>query len=574
MLAKVTRVRDPNLKYTPATLENRRLFRQNKLRNRRNSNKRLTTSLKRRRRWSRNPTLEEGHAPGGVVPIVSFFSGKEACTVLLTQVNTAHTVPEVLVQLKHSYGYGGSGQKASYAHSTTDRNAGLGLTGWLGPVLDFSRFRGCQRSATGQEAPALGLTPAGTNDLRCPRVVVQGPSLLHRGDVVTDRRLACAHALRPRASPGDVRRQLEVRCAGDFVSVFLCCFCCSCVRAAAGWCCCGNETGESSPEDGGPDAAGAGEFPITLVDLLGGEAPKRAAQERSEAQKAQEATLASIEVESKKTSAEPKEPAAVTQIDFSKYSKKAVSYLARNFYNLKYVALVLAFGINFMLLFYKLTTFGDDEEAAEGSGEDLMGLASGMGSGLVDAVLEGGSGDGGNGEGEEDGEDPLEKVEVDEDFFYMEHVMRIAACLHSLVSLCLLIAYSHLKIPLAIFKREKEIARRLEFDGRFIAEQPEDDDIKSHWDKLVISAKTFPVNYWDKFVKKKVSIKTFLLLNCKLPPEAEQVQRGLLEVVPMVVVFFESVKTRTTLQRRPASARRDRKQLHNKIRTLPGPGST
>ncbi|EDS36594.1 ryanodine receptor 3, brain [Culex quinquefasciatus] len=302
------------------------------------------------------------------------------------------------------------------------------------------------------------------------------------------------------------------------------------------------QTGESSPEDGGPDAAGAGEFPITLVDLLGGEAPKRAAQERSEAQKAQEATLSSIEVESKKTSAEPKEPTAVTQIDFSKYSKKAVSYLARNFYNLKYVALVLAFGINFMLLFYKLTTFGDDEEAAEGSGEDLMGLASGMGSGLVDAVLEG--------------------------------MMRIAACLHSLVSLCLLIAYSHLKIPLAIFKREKEIARRLEFDGRFIAEQPEDDDIKSHWDKLVISAKTFPVNYWDKFVKKKVSIKTFLLLNCKLPPEAEQVQRGLLEVVPMVVVFFESVKTRTTLQRRPASARRDRKQLHNKIRTLPGPGST
>ncbi|KAL1388273.1 hypothetical protein pipiens_012660 [Culex pipiens pipiens] len=350
------------------------------------------------------------------------------------------------------------------------------------------------------------------------------------------------------------------------------------------------ETGESSPEDGGPDAAGAGEFPITLVDLLGGEAPKRAAQERSEAQKAQEATLASIEVESKKTSAEPKEPAAVTQIDFSKYSKKAVSYLARNFYNLKYVALVLAFGVNFMLLFYKLTTFGDDEEAAEGSGEDLMGLASGMGSGLVDAVLEGGSGEGGNGEGEEDGEDPLEKVEVDEDFFYMEHVMRIAACLHSLVSLCMLIAYSHLKVPLAIFKREKEIARRLEFDGRFIAEQPEDDDIKSHWDKLDISAKTFPVNYWDKFVKKKrnpcenrvsnnignnkVSIKTFLLLNCKLPPEAEQVQRGLLEVVPMVVVFFESVNTRTTLQRRPASARRDRNQLHNKIRTLPGPGST
>lgn len=42
---------------------------------------------------------------------------------------------------------------------------------------------------------------------------------------------------------------------------------------------------------------------------------------------------------------------------------------------------------------------------------------------------------------------------------------------------------------MAIFKREKEIARRLEFDGLYVAEQPEDDDIKSHWDKMVISAK-------------------------------------------------------------------------------------
>ncbi len=28
--------------------------------------------------------------------------------------------------------------------------------------------------------------------------------------------------------------------------------------------------------------------------------------------------------------------------------------------------------------------------------------------------------------------------------------------------------------------------------------------LKAYWDKLVISAKSFPVNYWDKFVKKKV----------------------------------------------------------------------
>lgn len=78
---------------------------------------------------------------------------------------------------------------------------------------------------------------------------------------------------------------------------------------------------------------------------------------------------------------------------------------------------------------------------------------------------------------------------MSEDYFYMAHVLRLMALLHSIVSLAMLIAYYHLKVPLAIFKREKEIARRLEFDGLYIAEQPEDDDIKSHWDKLVISAK-------------------------------------------------------------------------------------
>lgn len=265
------------------------------------------------------------------------------------------------------------------------------------------------------------------------------------------------------------------------------------------------ETGESSPEDGTGDQIMAEgresqEPPMTLVDLLGGEAAKRAAQEMSDAQKVQEAAMASIAEEVKIASTATAEPAAVHSIDFSKYTQKVVSFLARNFYNLKYVALVLAFCINFMLLFYKVTTYGEDDDGAE-TVEDLISLGSGSGSG---------SGSGGGldlGSGSGDGEvedDPEEFVIFDEDFFYMEHVMRIAAALHSLVSFSMLIAYYHLKVPLAIFKREKEIARRLEFDGLFIAEQPEDDDIKSHWDKLVISAKSFPVNYWDKFVKKKV----------------------------------------------------------------------
>ena len=41
------------------------------------------------------------------------------------------------------------------------------------------------------------------------------------------------------------------------------------------------------------------------------------------------------------------------------YAAKAVSFLARNFYTLKYVALVLAFCINFVLLFYKVASRED-----------------------------------------------------------------------------------------------------------------------------------------------------------------------------------------------------------------------
>lgn len=259
------------------------------------------------------------------------------------------------------------------------------------------------------------------------------------------------------------------------------------------------ETGESGPDDASPVEVKADgepvEPPMTLVDLLGGEAAKRADQERNDAQKVQEAAMASIEAEAKKAKQTAAEPAAVSEIDFSHYTQKVVSFLARNFYNLKYVALILAFCINFMLLFYKVNVFGEDSDAD--ADDDLIGFGSGSGSGF------GGSGSG-SGDGEDEDEDLLETVIVNEDFFYMEHVLRLAAFLHSTCSLAMLIAYYHLKVPLAIFKREKEIARRLEFDGLFIAEQPEDDDIKSHWDKLVISTKSFPVNYWDKFVKKKV----------------------------------------------------------------------
>lgn len=132
----------------------------------------------------------------------------------------------------------------------------------------------------------------------------------------------------------------------------------------------GDETGgESSAEELSAESQGEtpAEPPMTLQDLLGGEAAKAAEKERAEAQKVQEAVMQQIEAETRKSAqATTTETSAVQQIDFSQYAHKAVSFLARNFYTLKYVALVLAFCINFMLLFYKVTTFGEENE---GSGD-------------------------------------------------------------------------------------------------------------------------------------------------------------------------------------------------------------
>ena len=107
----------------------------------------------------------------------------------------------------------------------------------------------------------------------------------------------------------------------------------------------------------------------------------------------------------------------------------------------------------------------------------------------------------GGGDDEED--DVEEFVSMEDSAYYMEPVLRLLAVSHSLIAFSMLIAYYCLKVPLVIFKREKEIARKLEFDGIWIAEQPTE-DLMAEWDRLVLSTQSFPDSYWDKFIKKKV----------------------------------------------------------------------
>uniref|UniRef100_A0A8C3P7U1 Ryanodine receptor 1 n=1 Tax=Chrysemys picta bellii TaxID=8478 RepID=A0A8C3P7U1_CHRPI len=133
---------------------------------------------------------------------------------------------------------------------------------------------------------------------------------------------------------------------------------------------------------------------------------------------------------------------------------KFLNYLSRNFYNLRFLALFLAFAINFILLFYKVRRVG------------LPTGRGGAGGLRLDSVV---------------------YFFLEESTGYMQPTLQFLSITHTLVAFLCIIGYNCLKVPLVIFKREKELARKLEFDGLYITDQPEDDDIKGQWDRLVLN---------------------------------------------------------------------------------------
>uniref|UniRef100_A0A6I8NPW3 Ryanodine receptor 3 n=1 Tax=Ornithorhynchus anatinus TaxID=9258 RepID=A0A6I8NPW3_ORNAN len=153
-------------------------------------------------------------------------------------------------------------------------------------------------------------------------------------------------------------------------------------------------------------------------------------------------------------------------------------YLARNFYNLRFLALFVAFAINFILLFYKVR----DKTGGKAEGKEPPRTEGKM----------------------EEEEDGVVFFVLQESTGYMAPTLRFLAAVHTLISFVCVIGYYCLKVPLVVFKREKEVARKLEFDGLYITDQPSEDDIKGQWDRLVINTPSFPNKYWDKFVKRKV----------------------------------------------------------------------
>ncbi|XP_072867965.1 ryanodine receptor 2 isoform X6 [Chlorocebus sabaeus] len=182
---------------------------------------------------------------------------------------------------------------------------------------------------------------------------------------------------------------------------------------------------------------------------------------------------------------EPEVPESAFWKKIIAYQQKLLNYFARNFYNMRMLALFVAFAINFILLFYKVSTSSvveGKELPTRGSSENAKVTSLDSSSHRIIAV----------------------HYVLEESSGYMEPTLRILAILHTVISFFCIIGYYCLKVPLVIFKREKEVARKLEFDGLYITEQPSEDDIKGQWDRLVINTQSFPNNYWDKFVKRKV----------------------------------------------------------------------
>jgi hypothetical protein len=93
--------------------------------------------------------------------------------------------------------------------------------------------------------------------------------------------------------------------------------------------------------------------------------------------------------------------------------KSVMFMFARNFYKLKYLALVLAFLINFFMLFYRARKLTKDyEEPSEDSDEA----------------------------------DLIEIIMMSPEEYYIEHLLKALAFVHSLVAFSMMVAYYVLKV--------------------------------------------------------------------------------------------------------------------------------
>ncbi|KAK0411652.1 hypothetical protein QR680_005766 [Steinernema hermaphroditum] len=183
----------------------------------------------------------------------------------------------------------------------------------------------------------------------------------------------------------------------------------------------------------------------------------------------------------------------IAEIGASKSRGSIMNMLARNFRTIEKSTLYLAFFINVILLFHRVNITQPSTTELEPVNTE-----------------------------EEDDEDSSEVIYITGmtiPYFAYEltgwilaQVLHWLSVAHAFASFALLIAFYHLKIPLITFKREKEVARSLMFEGRWITEDENEersvaDTFMWYLDRIVISSKSFPMKYWDKFVRRKTKQK-------------------------------------------------------------------
>merc|ERR1719370_1304795 len=181
------------------------------------------------------------------------------------------------------------------------------------------------------------------------------------------------------------------------------------------------------PENIDPVAVVAGQDPtdafassLGIADNLEQIAKEKAEKEEL-AKQVDEAMKAADEAKKKKAATTSE---GAPKIDIGKYTKKLSSFLARNFFTIKFFALVIAFIINFMLLFYKVSEMAMDEEAVE---DDGMGIDEDMDEEPADEPADDG-GEEGDGEGGDEGgedEEPEEYIHVEQQYWYLERCIGI-----------------------------------------------------------------------------------------------------------------------------------------------------
>ncbi|GMR59737.1 hypothetical protein PMAYCL1PPCAC_29932, partial [Pristionchus mayeri] len=176
----------------------------------------------------------------------------------------------------------------------------------------------------------------------------------------------------------------------------------------------------------------------------------------------------------------------IAETSTGKSKGSIMNLLARNYKLIEYATLICAFIINVILLTHKVDVVEsgtpETSDGTESEDDDTETI-------YIESVEFG-------------------PIYISGSLFAM--ALKCFSVFHLCASFALLVSFFQLKIPLITFKREKEVARKLMFDGCWINEDEEIDyDNMLFWyiDRMVISAKSFPMKYWDKFVRRKTKQK-------------------------------------------------------------------